>query len=90
MKNQAGRDMVALAAAQIEAEFAVAVRDWLEGRSDELPEPSLYGLSDEDGCRLAADTSAIVLAEDASDESALEAFWYDEASAAYEQILRVA
>jgi hypothetical protein len=86
MLNQVGVDLRALAAAQIEAEFACSVREWLEGRSDELPEPSLFGLSDEEGAQLAADTARVLFSQD---EPSLTAAWYDEAAAAYEQSSRV-
>jgi hypothetical protein len=83
MLNQAGVDLRVLAAAQIEAEFACSVREWLEGATDELPEPSLFGLSDEEGAKLAAETARVLFSQD---EASLTASWYDEAASAYEQI----
>jgi hypothetical protein len=83
MLNQAGVDLRVLAAAQIEAEFACSVREWLEGATDELPEPSLFGLSDEEGAKLAAETARVLFSQD---EASLTASWYDEAALAYEQI----
>jgi hypothetical protein len=41
-------DLRALATAEIDREYVLAVRDFLSGETEEVPEPSLYGLSDEE------------------------------------------
>ena len=61
---------------------------FVEGQIAELPDPGEYGLSEAAGCEVAAETARAVFAR--REEAALAANWYDEAAAAYEQVLKIA
>lgn len=68
MTEQA-RDLVALAGAECEAAWIVAVREYLCGDGgDDPPEPSLYGLSQEEAQALSLQ---VILLEGATEASEL-------------------
>lgn len=69
---------------EIDAELAYEeeVRQWLRGVGYDIPDPAAYGLTDEHGAKLSTEVVRT--------EAVQAAAWYDEASAAYEAVLKVA
>lgn len=56
-------DLRALAAAEIDREYVLAVRAFLSGETEEIPEPSLYGLSQEEAQAIALQCLAVSVPE---------------------------
>ena len=80
-------DLRAIADAELDAMFVLAVRDFLEGVVEEIPDPRLYGMTEEEGAKLAAEAARIVLADEAAEHGA----WFADAAeidAAFERIQR--
>lgn len=71
-------ELALIAAAEIDAAFVLAVTEWYNG-GEEMPDPSLYGLSEEEGAKLAAETLAVVLSDDGAAEMGS---WFDAAAEA--------
>lgn len=61
--NEQTKDLRALAAAEIEAAYILAVRAYVTGEADEEPDHTLYGLSLEEAQPLVLEVLAIEIPE---------------------------
>jgi len=66
----------------LELAYAAECEAFLQGRTDGVPDPAEYGLSEELARTIAVEAHLAEVARTAA--------WYEEAAAAYEQVSRVA